>query len=151
MQSFSLERRSKIILGGLMIAILALMLVGLQQQFDQGDYRRALELIAARDPGATWSIGQELVERSKGSAPDCRPKLLSSFRGTLQVTCSTGEQTPYKFDVDLIRRTVCPADAAARSLVEAVEARNRPAPQPSGQGAAKPPGAKTQEMSTVER
>ncbi len=108
-----------------MIAILGLMLVGLQQQFNEGDYRRALELIAARDPGSKWSIGQELVERAKNTPPDCRPRLVSSLRGTLEVTCSTGERHPYKFEVDLVRHSVHPADPAARSLVDAVAQKNR--------------------------
>lgn len=140
MPSFSLERRNKIILGGLLIAILGLMLVGLQQQFNEGDYRRALELIAARDPGAKWSIGQELSERAKSAPPDCRPKLVSSFRGTLEVTCSTGEGLPYKFEVDLVRRSVRPADPAARSLMEAVAQKNRALQaDPAQRGSAEPP------------
>ena len=107
-----------------MVAILALMLVALQQQFNEGDYRRALELIAARDPAGKWSIGQELMERAKNAAPDCRPKLISGFRGTVEITCSTGEHTPYRFEVDLVRRSVRPLDAAARSLVETVAKKN---------------------------
>jgi len=123
-QFFSLQRRNKLIIGGAMVAILALMLVALQQQFNEGDYRRALELIAARDPAGKWSIGQELMERAKNAAPDCRPKLMSAFRGTVEITCSTGERAPYKFDVDLVRRSVRPLDAAARSLVETVAKKN---------------------------
>ena len=107
-----------------MISILALMLVALQQQFNQGDYRRALELIAARDPAGKWSIGQELMERAKNAAPDCRPKLISSFRGTVEITCSTDERASYRFEVDLVRRSVRPLDAAARSLVETVAKKN---------------------------
>ncbi len=125
MQSFIFERRNKFIIGGMLVAILALMLVALQQQFNEGDYRRALELIAARDPAGKWSIGQELIERAKGAAPDCRPKLLSSFRGTVEITCSTGERTSYRFEVDLVRRSVRPLDAAARSLVETVAKKNQ--------------------------
>ncbi len=113
------------VVGGLMIAILALMLVLLQQQFNQGDYRRALELVAAPKPGDRWSIGQELMERSKGAAPDCRPKLVSSFRGTLEVTCYAADKSGYRFDVDLVRRSVQPADAVSRELIEVVEAKNR--------------------------
>src|SRR5262249_33206800 len=107
-----------------MIAILPLMLVALQQQFNEGDYRRALELIAARDPAGKWSIGQELMERAKDAAPDCRPKLMSTLRGAVEVTCSTGERTPYRFEVDLVSRSVRPLDAAARSLVETVAKKN---------------------------
>jgi hypothetical protein len=118
-----------------MVGILGLMLVLLQQQFNQGDYRRAMELIAAPQPGAKWSIGQELVERSKGGQPDCRPKLLSSFKGTLEVTCYTGEAQPYKFDVDLVRRAVTAINPAAQELVETVAEKNRALPPgPSGAG-----------------
>jgi hypothetical protein len=123
-QSLSLQRRNRLIIGGVMIAILALMLVALQQQFNEGDYHRALELIAARDPAGKWSIGQELMERAKNAAPDCRPKLISAFRGTVEITCSTGERTPYRFEVDVVRRSVRPLDAAARSLVETVAKKN---------------------------
>src|SRR5258708_6830027 len=108
-----------------MVAILALMLVLLQQQFNQGDYRRALELLAARQPGSSWSIGQELLARSKRGAPDCRPKLVSSFRGTLEVTCDTGDGRTYQFEVDLVRQSVRPLNADAGELIEAVSAKNR--------------------------
>lgn len=125
MQSFLLQRRNKFIIGGVLIAVLALMLVALQQQFNEGDYRRALELIAARHPAEKWSIGQELMERAKNAAPDCRPKLISAFRGTVEIICSTGERAPYRFEVDLVRRSVRPLDAAARSLVETVAKKNQ--------------------------
>ena len=125
METFSLDRRNKLVIGALMIAILALMLVLLQQQFNQGDYRRALELLAARQPGSSWSVAQELVERTKRGAPDCRPKLVSSFKGTLEVTCDTGEGRPYQFEVDLVRQSVRPLNPVAQELTEAVSAKNR--------------------------
>ena len=125
METFSLERRNKLVIGALMVAILALMLVLLQQQFNQGDYRRALELLAARQPGSSWSIGQELVARSKRGAPDCRPRLISSFKGTLEVTCDTGEGRPYQFEIDLVRQSVRPLNPEAREVIEAVSAKNR--------------------------
>jgi len=112
-------------IGALMIAILGLMLVLLQQQFNQGDYRRAIELVASPQLGSKWSIGRELVERSKGGSPDCQPKLISSFKGTLDVTCYTGESQPYRFEVDLVRRSVTPVNPAAKELVKAVEEKSR--------------------------
>ena len=112
-------------IGVLMIAILGLMLVLLQQQFNQGDYRRAIELVASPQPGSKWSIGRELVERSKGGSPDCQPRLISSFRGTLEVTCYTGDSQPYRFEVDLVRRSVSPVNPAAKELVKSVEEKGR--------------------------
>jgi hypothetical protein len=122
----SLERRNKAIIGVLMVAILAFMLLFLQQQFDRGDYRRAIELLASKQQGQARSIAEELADRSNGQAPDCRPKLISSFRGTLKVTCSTGEGESYRFDVDLVRHTVLPANPAARALVDKLGNANRP-------------------------
>lgn|GEM_PF-2226185 len=124
METFSLERRNKLVIGALMVAILALMLILLQQQFNQGDYRRALELLAARQPGTSWSIGQELVTRSKRGVPDCRPRLISSFKGTLEVTCDTGEGRPYQFEIDLVRQSVRPLNPEAGELIETVAAKN---------------------------
>jgi hypothetical protein len=108
------------LVGGLMIGILGLTLVLLQQQFSQADYRRAIELLGAKQPGTRWSVGQELVARSKTGSPDCRAKILSTFRGTLEVTCSTGDNQVYRFEVDLVRKSVQPADPAAQNLMEEV-------------------------------
>jgi hypothetical protein len=122
---FQLQRRGKLVVGALMIGILGLTLVLLQQQFSQADYRRAIELLGAKEPGARWSIGQELVARSKGGSPDCRAKIASSFRGTVEVTCSTGDNQLYRFEVDLVRKSVQPADAATRSLVQEAAEKQR--------------------------
>lgn len=113
-----------------MVGILGLTLILLQQQFNEGDHRKALQLLGSRDAGASWSIGQELVARSKNGTPDCQSKIISSFRGTLDVTCSTGETRPYHFQVDLVRRAVEPADEATRQLMAEVERRNRESPPP---------------------
>jgi len=126
LETFSLERRNKLVIGALMVAILALMLVLLQQQFNQGDYRRALELFAARQPGSRWSIAQELLARSKRGPPDCRPRLVSSFKGTVEVTCDgTDDGRTYQFEVDLVRKSVHPLNNDAREVIEAVSATNR--------------------------
>src|SRR3954468_1098662 len=114
-----------------MVGILVLALVALQQQFDQGDYQRAMEMLGARPPGAAWSIGQELVARARGGTPDCKPQLVSSFAGTLEITCLTGEKEPYRFSVDLVRHLLLPADARTRELVETVDRRSR-APADAG-------------------
>jgi hypothetical protein len=112
-----------------MIGILGLTLVLLQQQFSQADYRRAIELLGAKPPGARWSIGQELVARSRTGSPDCHAKILSSFRGTLEVTCSTGDTRVYRFEVDLVRKSVQPADAVSRTLMQEVAEKERANPR----------------------
>jgi hypothetical protein len=111
-----------------MILILALTLTFLQQRFDQGDYERAVAMLAAKHPGQRWSITEELVQRGHTGAVDCQPRLLSSFRGTLEVTCRTGEDEPYRFQVDLVRKQVDAQDARTRQLLDAVAARNAPTP-----------------------
>src|SRR5690349_8892686 len=103
-----------------MIASLALMLIFLQQQFDRGDYNKAIDLLSSKSPGAHWSVAEELVLRAGSFKSDCQPRLISSFQGTLEVTCSVGEPTPYRFHVDLVRRQVVPMDAHTRELVETV-------------------------------
>lgn len=110
-----------------MIGILGLTLILLQQQFNEGDHRKAVQLLGSRD-GGQWSIGQELVARSKNGSPDCQSKILSSFRGTLEVICSTGEPRPYRFHVDLVRRSIEPADEPTRRLMAEVDQKNREPP-----------------------
>jgi hypothetical protein len=127
----NLELRGKLVVGALMVAILVLSLVLLQQQFDQGDYRRALQMLA-QAPGPGWNVGQELVERSGGSTPDCQPRLLSSFAGTLEVSCHAGPGDPYRFEVDLVRRAVQPKNSAAKDLLEAVDRRRQGSSAPDG-------------------
>lgn len=113
-----------------MIAILALTLIYLQQQFDQGDERRAVELLLSKAPGAKWSVADELNARAGTSTPQCAPRIVSSFAGTLEVSCSAGAPQPYRFSVDLVRKTVQPRDPPTRELMEAVEAKNRAPPGP---------------------
>ena len=93
------------------VAILAMTLIFLQQQFDQGDLNRAIALLMSKPPGAHWSVAEELNARAgAGGTPQCEPKLVSSFAGTLQVTCAAGPKGPYLFSIDLalplrLRRT----------------------------------------------
>jgi len=128
LESSPLEKRGKIFVGALMIGILGLTLILLQQQFNEGDHRKAVQLLGSRDGGAQWSIGQELVARSKNGPPDCQSKILSSFRGTLEVICSTGEPQPYRFRVDLVRRSIEPLDEPTRRLMAEVDQENRELP-----------------------
>lgn len=107
-----------------MVAILILSLTLLQQCFDQSDYRHALQLLA-QAPGPGWSIGKELVQRAGGGTPDCQSKLLSSFKGTVEVTCQASAGDTYRFEVDLVRKAIKPTNPAALALMEAVEQRRK--------------------------
>jgi hypothetical protein len=125
----------KYLAAGLMVATLAFTLVWLQQQFDKGDHRKAVDLLMSRPPGMTWSVADELNQRAGDRPPECSPKLVSSFAGTLVVTCEA--HGVYKFAVDLVRKTVTPADPAALSLMQTVASRNltdggTPLPSPGG-------------------
>jgi hypothetical protein len=112
-----LERRNKMIIGTLMIAILALSILALQQRFDQSDYEKAIRMLAVKAPGQQRSIAEELAQRAGNGPADCQPRMLSSFRGTLEVTCHTGNAEPYHFNIDLVRKTVEPADARSREFM----------------------------------
>ena len=120
-----LERRGKLVIGALMIAILALSLIFLQQRFDSGDYERAILMLAHKAPADRWSINEELVLRSKAQAVECEPKMISSFRGTLEVTCRLGQAGTYRFAVDLVRKRVEPLDVPSRALMETVQTKAR--------------------------
>jgi hypothetical protein len=104
-----------------MLASLGLMLVYLQQQFDKGDYNRAIEMVSSREPGAQWSVLQEMVSRAGSGSPNCEPKLISSFQGTLEVSCLADGALPYRFAVDLVRKSVTPMDERTRELVAAAK------------------------------
>jgi hypothetical protein len=119
-----LERRGKLIVGGLMLAILGFTLLALQQRFDQGDYERAVAMLAAKAPGEHWSVNEELVQRAGKDPVECQPRLLSSFRGTLEVSCQAGAASSYRFAVDLVRKRVTGQNPPAEELLRAVAARN---------------------------
>jgi len=101
-----------------MILILAFSLILVQQQFNQGDERKAVALVGATKARQGGSVGEALIARSGGRSPDCRPTIVSSCAGTLEVTCRTPEPGTYRFAVDLVRNSVKPLDAGARALVD---------------------------------
>jgi len=114
----SLEKRRKYFVGVLMILILAFSLILVQQQFNQGDERKAVALVGATQARQGGTVGEVLIARSGGRSPDCRPTIVSSCTGTLEVTCRTPEPGTYRFAVDLVRNSVKPLDAGARALVD---------------------------------
>ena len=101
-----------------MVLILAFSLILVQQQFNQGDERKAVAMVGATKAGQGGSVGEVLIARSGGRTPDCRSTIVSSCAGTLEVICRTPEPGTYRFAVDLVRNTVKPLDAGARALME---------------------------------
>ena len=114
----SLEKRRKYFVGVLMVLILAFSLILVQQQFNQGDERKAVALVGQTKARQGGSVGEVLIARSGGRSPDCTPTIVSSCAGTLEVTCRTSEPGTYRFAVDLVRNSVKPLDAGARALME---------------------------------
>lgn len=123
------------VVGALMIAILALTLIFLQQRFDQSDLDKAVAMLAEKPDGG-WSVAEELDARGGASSAICSPRIVSSFRGTLEVSCTAGASEPYRFGVDLVRHTVKPLNAQAEELLQAVERRNAGGAPDSGVGPA---------------
>ena len=130
--AFGVEQRGKLVIGGLMIGILAMALIFLQQQFDQGDLNRAITLLMSKPPGAEWSVAEELNARAGQGAPQCEPKILSSFAGTLEVECFAGPSAPYRFSVDLVQKAVRPLDLHTQELMGKVQDRTQGASPDGG-------------------
>jgi len=112
----SLEKRRKYFIGALMILILAFTLVWIQQQFNQGDERKAVALVGAAKTAQGGTVGDALVARSASRSPDCKSTITSSCAGTLEVTCRTDGEL-YRFAVDLVRNSVHPLDEPTRALM----------------------------------
>jgi len=120
----------KAIIGVLMVGWLVLLLWGLERKYDESDYRKTDQLLAA--PGAAWSLEKELLERNPGNAPHCEKELISSFRGLVRLTCAASGVEPWRFEVDLVRRSFRGLDPRSEEVVAAVERRRRP-PDAGGQ------------------
>jgi hypothetical protein len=117
-----MERRGKWVVALLMAASLVFALILLQQQFDEGDMRRAVEMLSVKQPQESRSIGEELIQRAGSKPLDCKAKLLSSFAGTLQVRCVIADEPPYLFNVDLVRKQVNPGNDVSSQLLASIRA-----------------------------
>ncbi len=136
MDSKKIDPRQRWLLGSVMVLSLVLAMTALQRQFDDGDHRRARELLAAHAPDARWWVGRELVERAGGGAPDCKTEITSGFAGLVQLTCRAGEGPPYVFSADLVRQVLTPLDDHTRELMKAAAAKNAAPPDAGAAGAA---------------
>jgi hypothetical protein len=122
----------RLFLGSLLLITLPLVLWGLERKYDQADHRKALELLASRPPGAQWSVAEEMNQRASGGSYDCQSQIVSSFRGVMEVRCTVGPTTSYRFEVDLVRKGIVPLDDATRELVEAALQKAQRSPPDSG-------------------
>jgi hypothetical protein len=77
-------------------------------------------MLGNKGPGETWSLGQELFLRSGGKDPQCSAQIISSFRGTLEVTCTLRSGARYRFTVDMVRKTIGQMDAETTALFDVV-------------------------------
>lgn len=107
--------------GTVLVAVLGLMLIALQRRFEQGDLDRAVALVLNIRPGASWSVARELDARSGQARPQCVPRIVSSFAGTVEVSCTAGPGGAYQFEVDLVAKSVQPIGEPAAELLRAVE------------------------------
>jgi hypothetical protein len=118
------QMRGKWLASFLMVGVLVFALIWLQQRYDQSDHRRAIELLGPR-ADAGWWIGKELEARNRGAPPDCEATITSSLWGQVQVSCPISGEDAYRFQVDLIRKSVAPVDARTAELLSAVEQKQR--------------------------
>lgn len=117
------EKRRKLIVGIAMVAWLAVLLVSLNWKYEQGDFKKALELMH-QPAGASWTVGQELVKRAGNVEPSCEYRMISSFAGTLELVCVAGPGAPYRFGADLVRHLLTANDERTRALMNDVAAEN---------------------------
>jgi hypothetical protein len=94
-----------------MAFLMASTIVITESCFARSDQRKAIAIVLAPGPG-----GRSLGE---GLGPDaCRALITSSCRGAVEVTCSSGGGQPYRFAVDLVRKSAAPLDARTRGLLD---------------------------------
>jgi len=97
--------------------MMALSVITLQRCFDESDRKKALQLLLS-SPAAGGTVHDALIAAAAdGGAPTCnQPEIVSSCAGTLSVECAAGPGESYRYAVDLVRRSVTPLNARARTL-----------------------------------
>ncbi|RMG15846.1 MAG: hypothetical protein D6729_11970 [Deltaproteobacteria bacterium] len=133
------------VVGAALIVLLGVALFHLQGLFDQGDRRRAVDLVAHHQarPG-TPTFGSWLQDTY--GAPEWSATILSGCRGIVRVVAKTPQGLHLAFDVDLIKKTFEASNTPAREALARWEAALSPAPdtpasRPAGAaaGSAPPP------------
>ena len=89
----------------------------LYQMHAAGDARRAVQIVGEyRAPGQP-SLGEYL---GREGTVECATEVVSSFYGTMDVTCTVGavaEPLSYVWRVDVLQEIFAPADASTRELM----------------------------------
>jgi len=120
-------RGQRLLLAGMMLALLALAITTLQASFDAGDRRRALAALATTPAAGADGprLAAVLKERGHGAQPDCDAEVLSATRGITRVACAVpGDPQPWLFRWDDLRRDrLVPEDETTRRRLEQAAAR----------------------------
>ena len=105
-------------------AALGLTLRALDRRFDRADRDHAVEIVIGyRPPGQEESLPALMARArdARGQQTACNAQITSSLRGTVRVTCAVDGGAPaYRFDVDLARIAIHPADAPTRRFLAAL-------------------------------
>ena len=107
-----------------MTAILVMTYVWLQGMFDDGDLRKATELVRGFKGGI---VEREIERRHAGhlaGPPAWSAELLSGFWGHVRVTCAValddGSTATYQFDTNLSAMSVHPANDNGKAVLAAL-------------------------------
>lgn len=88
----------------------------LYQMHAAGDARRAVEIVGGYRAEGQPTLAEYLGRRGP---VECNSAVVSSFYGTMDVTCRVGPTPPraYVWRVDVLQQHFAPADAATRALM----------------------------------
>jgi len=90
----------------------------LYQAHAAGDARRAVEVVGEYRAAGQPPLAEFLDERGPVS---CDAEVVSSFYGTMDVTCRVGTAQFYVWGVDVLQQNFAPADEATRTLMAEYE------------------------------
>lgn len=122
------------LLAGAIVLVAAVASVhALDARFERADADNALRVVRTfRPPGAPEALPDRIARahRVRPAALRWRARVTSSVYGHVRVTCEVPGVSSYRFDVDLGRVAIHPADAATRRLLaEPVSANDRRSPR----------------------
>ena len=88
----------------------------LYQLYAAGDVRRSIEVVAEYEAEGKPPLGDFLAQRGPVA---CDAAVVSSFYGTMDVTCTVGSLDPerYVWRVDVMQQAFAPADEPTRRLM----------------------------------
>ena len=88
----------------------------LYQLHAAGDVRRAVEVVAEYQAEGQPTLADFLARQGR---VDCGAEVVSSFYGTMDVTCRVGDISPkhYVWRVSVMQKAFAPADDATREMM----------------------------------